>query len=187
MGFNSTLFLEQTCWTSPSVSLLPLPPSPYSNRSSCLRVSQKTYRRLINNRTKAFCSIFQYFSILNKAHPKLDSETKIAEIRCKLSEIYCSEVEHSKFNRTNFGDFLVVNFHISCKLYRGADRYVLFSGPVFIPAFVLSQPNFSVKCFLDKGGNSFQKMPTFGQKVFNINQFQDFAEVTVVRYVCQIQ
>ena len=27
----------------------------------------------------------------------------------------------------------------------GADRYILFCGPIFVPAFVSSQPNFKVK------------------------------------------
>ena len=27
----------------------------------------------------------------------------------------------------------------------GADRYILFCGPMFVPASVLSQPNFKVK------------------------------------------
>ena len=29
--------------------------------------------------------------------------------------------------------------------HEGADRYILFYGPIFVPAFVLSQRNFKVK------------------------------------------
>ena len=84
---------------------------------SCIPGVPKKERSLINDRTKVFGLISQYFSILNKAYPKLDFKTKIVEIRWKLSEIYSFEVEHLKSDKPNFDDFWEVNFHISCKLY----------------------------------------------------------------------
>ena len=48
---------------------------------------------LINNRTKLLCSLFKFFSILNKAYPNLDFETRIVEIRSILSEIHHFEAE----------------------------------------------------------------------------------------------
>ena len=51
------------------------------------------YQCLIKNRTKVFCLVFKFLSILNKAYLNLDLETKIVKIRRKLSEIYCFEVE----------------------------------------------------------------------------------------------
>ena len=43
-------------------------------------VSQKNARRLINNRTKDFCLIFNISFILDRAQPKLDFTIKIVEI-----------------------------------------------------------------------------------------------------------
>ena len=44
-------------------------------------VSQKKVLRLMNNKTKGFCSIFRISFVLNKIYPNLDFEIKIAEIR----------------------------------------------------------------------------------------------------------
>ena len=71
------------------------------------RVSKKC-RRLIKNRIKVFCFIFRISSILDIPYPNLDFEIKIVEIRWKLSEIYYFEVDHTKFNKSNFDDFWVI-------------------------------------------------------------------------------
>ena len=68
-------------------------------------MSQERYRRLTNNRTKVFCLIVIFFSVLNRAYPNLDFKTKIVQIHCNLSEIYYSEVDHSEFHKPDFGDF----------------------------------------------------------------------------------
>ena len=52
------------------------------------------YSCLVNKKTKVFCLIFRIFSNLYKACPNLDFETKIVEIRWKMSKIYYFEVEN---------------------------------------------------------------------------------------------
>ena len=56
------------------------------------------------------------FFALNKAYLNLDFDVKIVDICRKMNEIYSFEVEHSEFYESNFCDFWVVNFQISCQL-----------------------------------------------------------------------
>ena len=46
----------------------------------CTGCPRKSARRLINNRTKAYCLIFKISFIWNKAQPNLDFDFKITEI-----------------------------------------------------------------------------------------------------------
>ena len=53
--------------------------------------------------------------ILDKAHLDLDFEIKIAEICWKLNEIRYFEVEHTKFYKSNFGNFWVGSLPNFCR------------------------------------------------------------------------
>ena len=50
-------------------------------------MSQKKHRCLLNNRAKAFCLVFIRVSVLNKAYPNLDFETRTVQIRYCLTKI----------------------------------------------------------------------------------------------------
>ena len=48
----------------------------------------KKVKRLIDNRTKGFCSIINFSFDLNRKYSNLDFETKFAQIRYELTDIH---------------------------------------------------------------------------------------------------
>ena len=54
------------------------------------RVSHRKVLRLIDNRTKAFCLIFNFF-VLDRLDPKVDFDISVFKIRQKLTELRYQE------------------------------------------------------------------------------------------------
>ena len=55
------------------------------------------------------------------------------------------KVNGNPLSISDYSGCVVDNFKLLVLRYPGADRYILFSGPMFVPAYVLKEPNFKMK------------------------------------------
>ena len=72
---------------------------------------KKEVKRLIDDRTKGFCSIVKFAFDFCRKDPNLDFETKFAQIQHELTEILQFQKQQVDFNFQIFADFGGINFH----------------------------------------------------------------------------
>ena len=72
---------------------------------------KKNYKRLIDHRTKGFCSIINFAFDLNRKHSHLDFELTFAQILYELTKIRQFQKCQVDFNFQNFSNFWGIDFH----------------------------------------------------------------------------
>ena len=98
----------------------------------------------------AYCLslVFHYLVNLNCSH-LLDNDSILANTNIILCRNWIVRINQNTDKphwnaQYTFNLKLLLNDH-SATDNPGADRYILFPDPMFVPAFILSQPSFKVK------------------------------------------
>ena len=82
----------------------------YNDISSFTGCPEQKVKRLIDQRTKGFCTIVKFYFDFNRKHSNLDFETKLVQMWYELIEIHQCQNWQVDFNLQNFAGFWGIDF-----------------------------------------------------------------------------